>query len=276
MVVATDTSSRQRGWLRPPATSTLVWLCVRVLVVLVLLALWQLLTATGVVNSHEFPTAAQTLSDLAGQLGARDLWTGVAQTLQSWFVGLLLSALIGIPLGFLFGTSEPVYQSCRLLVDFFRTIPAVTVIPVALLLYGNTIRMKLVLVVFACVWIFLIQAMYGIRDVDPVVRETARSYRFRRHDVLARLVLPSTLPYLMTAFRVASVVALLLSIGAELITSAPGLGQDILLAQSGGDLRRLYALIIVAGLLGVVINVAFGLIEKMVLRWHPSRRSGNV
>jgi ABC-type nitrate/sulfonate/bicarbonate transport system permease component len=77
----------------------------------------------------------------------------------------------------------------------------------------------------------------------------------------------------MTGLRLASTVALVLAITGELIIGAPGLGQQIALAQSGGATPTLYALVVVTGLVGITINALARLVERRVLRWHPSLRS---
>ncbi|MEG2578739.1 MAG: ABC transporter permease subunit, partial [Glutamicibacter sp.] len=83
------------------------------------------------------------------------------------------------------------------------------------------------------------------------------------------------LPYLMTGIRLGAAVALILAITAELIIGAPGLGKEIQLAQSGGAIAGMYALIVATGLLGVAINLCMRIIEKRVLSWHASVRGEN-
>src|SRR5690606_36332447 len=119
----------------------------------------------------------------------------------------------------------------------------------------------------------LIATIYGMRDIEPVALETARSFRARPHDRLLRVVLPSAVPYIATGLRVASTTALILCVTAELVIGSPGLGQAITVAQAGGQYRLMYALIIATGLLGVLLNLVFVAIEKRVLRWHPSQRT---
>ena len=88
-----------------------------------------------------------------------------------------------------------------------------------------------------------------------------------------RLVtLPSAAPYIATGLRIASAVALILAVTAELVVGAPGIGRAISAAQSGGDYPLMYGLIMVAGILGLVLNIVFSQLEARLLRWHPSQR----
>jgi ABC-type nitrate/sulfonate/bicarbonate transport system permease component len=87
------------------------------------------------------------------------------------------------------------------------------------------------------------------------------------------VVLPSAVSYIVTGLRVASSTALILCVTAELVIGSPGLGQSIAVAQSGGDYRLMYALIIATGLLGMLLNLAFVALERRLLRWHPSQHT---
>ena len=92
--------------------------------------------------------------------------------------------------------------------------------------------------------------IYGVADVDPVARDTARSFGLTPPRAAAHLVLPTALPYLMTGLRLAAAVALILAITAEMVIGNPGLGRMIELSRSAGDAAGLYALVVVTGLLG--------------------------
>jgi ABC-type nitrate/sulfonate/bicarbonate transport system permease component len=140
------------------------------------------------------------------------------------------------------------------------------------LLYGTGARSTLLLVVYASFWQVLMQVLYGVRDVDPVARETARSYRFRPLTRVRTVIWPTALPYVMTGFRLGAAVALILEITGELVIGSPGLGRQIAVAQSSDAVPAMYALVIVVGLIGVIVNVGVRAIERRVLRWHPSVR----
>src|SRR5690606_15794782 len=126
-------------------------------------------------------------------------------------------------------------------------IPSVALIPLAVLLYGTDMKATLLLVVYAAFWQVLVQVLYGVQDVDPVARETARSYRFSAWTQVRTLIWPTALPYIMTGFRLAAAVALILEITGELIIGSPGLGKQIAVAQSSGAVDTMYALVIVTG-----------------------------
>ncbi|MFK0119849.1 ABC transporter permease [Streptomyces sp. NPDC090994] len=237
-----------------------------------LLLLWEAAVRLGDLGSVPAPTAlAGAWIDLITE---GEIISPVLDTLASWALGLLTSAAIGVPVGLLLGVSASTYRACRFLLDFLRTIPALALVPLAVLLYGAGLESKVLLITCACVWPIMLQAVYGVRDIDPVAEDTCRSYRVRPVQWALFLVLPSAAAYLATGVRIAAGVSLLLSLSSEIIMPAPGIGQAITTAQLGGAVPTMYAWIVTAGVLGIVINFLFTRVERRALRWHPSQRQG--
>jgi ABC-type nitrate/sulfonate/bicarbonate transport system permease component len=114
--------------------------------------------------------------------------------------------------------------------------------------------------------------MYGVRDVDPVALDTARSFGLGPVERLYRVTLPSTVPYIATGLRISSTVALILAFTAELFMGIPGLGQAMNVANAFGLENELYALALATGFLGVAIHLVSTAVERRALRWHPSQR----
>jgi ABC-type nitrate/sulfonate/bicarbonate transport system permease component len=114
--------------------------------------------------------------------------------------------------------------------------------------------------------------MYGVRDVDPVALDTARSFGVSRFARLYRIKLPSAVPYIATGMRISSGVSLILAFTAELFMGNPGLGQKVNVAQSFGLDIQLYAYALATGFLGVAIHLVSSTAERRALRWHPSQR----
>jgi ABC-type nitrate/sulfonate/bicarbonate transport system permease component len=102
--------------------------------------------------------------------------------------------------------------------------------------------------------------------------DTARSFRIRRRDRVLRVTLMGAVPYIATGLRISSATALILAVTGELIIGSPGLGRAINLAEQGGAIKDMYALIATTGLLGWGLNSLFALAERRVLRWHPAHR----
>jgi ABC-type nitrate/sulfonate/bicarbonate transport system permease component len=199
-------------------------------------------------------------------------WAALADTLFTWGTGLGIAVVAGVVAGVLIGAAPFLRAATATTIEFLRPIPSVALIPLVIVLYGSTIRSTVVLVVYAAFWQVLVQVLYGVADIDPVARDTARSYRLGRRHQLRYLVWPTALPYVVTGIRLAAAVALILAVTGELVIGSPGLGKEIDLAQQGGAVPAVYALILVTGILGVLANVGMRLLERRVLAWHPSAR----
>lgn len=244
-----------------------------VLGVAVVLAAFELAPRVGVLPRSSFPPVSETFAALADMATTSELWNAVLDTLDSWARALAIAVLIAVPLGLAIGSHPGGARLTRLTVDFLRPIPSVALIPILVLVYGTEPSLKVALAVFGATFPLLFQAMYGVADVDPVAKDTARVFGMGRWTRLRRVVLPSCAPYLATGVRISASVALILVVTGEYVVGVPGLGREVFVAQSGGAYDRMYALIVAAGLLGLVVNMGFHAAERRVLFWHPGHRS---
>jgi ABC-type nitrate/sulfonate/bicarbonate transport system permease component len=243
-----------------------------VLGLVLVVAVVQAVARVGLVDSRFLPPSTEMFRELADQLTLAEFWVALAQTLQGWALGLAVAMIAGVVIGVVIGSVPFLRAVTASTIEFLRPIPSVALIPLVVLIYGSRPQSALVLVVYAAFWQVLVQVLYGVADVDPVVRDTARSYRFSRWAVIRTVVWPTALPYVVTGFRLAASVALILEVTAELVIGVPGLGRSIGVAQSSGAVAQTYALVIVVGLLGVVVNASVRAVERRALRWHTSVR----
>lgn len=259
-----------RGLSRPAWRPAVPWLGLATVVAV--LVIWELLARTGVLPASTLPPASDVFLRLGELAAIPAFWAVVWETVSSALAGLGLVVLLGVPLALAIGLSAFVRDSTWLVLEFLRPIPPVAMIPLGLLLWGPTETMKLTLITFGAIWPFLVQMVDGIRQVDQALLDTARSYRLTRWQTISRIVLPSLLPFAATGLRVAAAIALIVAVVTELIGGAAGLGREIVVAQSSGALPQMYALIVTAGLLGLLTNAAFSAAEKPLLFWHPRIR----
>ena len=233
-------------------------------------ALAEAITRLELVDPRYLPRASTVLARLVGLLGQAEFLTAVAATLQAWAIGLAIAVAVAVPAGILLGSSRRCYQATRALVEFLRPIPSVALIPLAILLFGQGLQLKTSLIVYASFWPVLFNTVYGVQDVDPIAKDTARSFGFGRLAILGRVALPAASPFIATGVRVASAIALILAISTELLAGAAGgIGSFILRASSGGGNADLvYAATAMTGVLGLVLNWALLLVERRALAWQ--------
>lgn len=237
---------------------------------------WQLLPTIGVVDPRYFPSASATLAQLLQEMRDMEFWRNVGRTLTAWGIGLLIATVLATVLGTIIGLVPFLRRATHTAVEFLRPIPSVALIPLAVLMYGYQLQAALIIIVFASFWQVFIQVLYGVADVDAVARDTARSFGLSRGSRIVNLVFPTALPYLMTGLRLAAAVALILAVTAEMFIGNPGIGRTIMLAQNAGQWTTVYALVVVTGLLGLIVNLVFRAIERRSLRWHQSVRGEEV
>ncbi|WP_017540266.1 ABC transporter permease [Nocardiopsis halophila] len=236
------------------------------------LLLWEAVPRTTAVSAEFLPPASRVLATLAERAATAAFWGAVGDTVAAWALGLAIACAAAVALGFAVGSVPVLRAYTASTVEFLRPIPSVALIPLAILVYGTDLRSTLLLVVYASFWQVYIQVLYGVADIDPVAEQTARAYGLGRWACLRHLVWPTALPYLLTGVRLGAAVALILTITAQLTIGAPGLGQQISVAQSSGAAPLVYALIVATGILGVAVNAGVRALERRLLRWHSSVR----
>lgn len=245
------------------------------LMVLIVLLIWQFVTVAGVVSPVQFPTMSDTMDALWTELSSARLWTAVGATLMGWLIGMTITITLGIVIGTTLAFNGFALRSAAPVIEIFKAVPSIAILPLVILVLGSTLTMKVFLVCFAAFWPFVIQVIYGVQSMDPVVLDTAKALRVRGIRRFFSVSIPSASPYLVTGMRIASAQALILAVVAEMIGGAEGIGRNILLAQNSGTSAYpiMYAYILVAGMLGVLLTGAFFLLERRLMHWHESQRN---
>jgi ABC-type nitrate/sulfonate/bicarbonate transport system permease component len=194
---------------------------------------------------------------------------------QGWFLGLVIATVLALVIGSALAFNDFSFRSAASVIELFKAIPAIAILPLVTLVLGSTLDMKVFLVAFGIFWPFVIQVIYGVRSMDSTALDTAKALGVRGVRRFFVVTIPSAGPYIGTGLRIASASALILSVVAELVGGADGIGRQILMAQNGGmsSYPRMYAYIIMAGLLGLLLTGMFFLIEKKAMHWHESQRN---
>jgi len=238
------------------------------IVVVVILA--ELASRTAVISPAALPPISEVLVEAARLLLDGAFLAEVRATVVAAGTGLGLATLVAVPVGLLLGSFRLANQAASAVIEFLRPIPSVALIPLAILVYGQGAQMKIALVVYACLWPIVFNTVYGVRDVEPLAKETARVYRTARLRVLTHVLLPSAAPFIATGIRIAAAIALIVTISAELLAgAASGVGSWILATSSGGaSLSLVYAGTLFAGLLGLILNTSLVAVERRLFRWN--------
>ncbi len=242
----------------------------------IFLLLAQLLGSSGVLSRSVLPLASTVLARAAGLVANPRFLTDLAATLEAWAAGLATAVAVAVPCGLILGSVPGVRSATRALVEFLRPIPAVVLIPLAALLLGPGLRMNVTLIAYAAAWPVLLNTIYGLDDVDPLAKETLRAFGFGRIAVIRRVCLPSAAPFIVTGIRLASSVAIVVSIGIGVVTGridGNGIGAFIADAStSAPSTAVVLAAALWAGVLGLALNALIAWAARRALPWlhsHP-------
>lgn len=251
--------------------SPLVRVGLGVVGVAILGGLWQAAAMSGQFGSG-LPTVGATLGALGALVVTPQMWVDTAVTVGLAVVGLLVAMAIGGIVGVLVGAVPPVRAALTALLEFLKPMPPVVILPLAVMIFGPTGQMAVFLVVVGCAIGISILVTAGVRDSDPVARDTAHAFGLGPVGTLRSVVLPATLPFVGTAIRTAAPASMMIVVAAGLLGGAPGLGRSVYLAQAGGTYPTLYALVIVLGVLGLGSQWLSSAAERRILHWHPAFR----
>jgi ABC-type nitrate/sulfonate/bicarbonate transport system permease component len=232
----------------------------------------ELVTKSGLVASRDVPPAFDIINLFFANVGTTYFWTVIGQTMIQWGIGFAIALAIAIPLGMAIGASELLWRALRPTIEFLRPVPPVAFLALLILLYGPSAKSAIILVVFGSMWSLLIQAVYGMRDRDEVMLDTARSLGIGSWRRLRSVTIPSVLPYLATGVRLGVAYALIGCISAEVLIGSPGLGKEVWLDFENGATTLAYSYILASGLIGLLLHLVSTRFEKRYLKWHYSQR----
>jgi NitT/TauT family transport system permease protein/sulfonate transport system permease protein len=240
------------------------------ILILCVLAEWELASAEGWVDTVEIPRvstiAVSWFDDIAGGALLQQLIPSIGRI----FAGFFIAAAAAVPLGLLMGTVPFLYRLLEPITEFLRPIPSSAYVPIAILFFGIDNTMKIFIVALGCFFPILLNTYGGVRNVDPVLIDTGRTFGLSRLEALWQIVLPAALPSVLTGMRISLGLALIIVVVAEMITGNSGIGYFILDRQRVFHVSEMFAGIFTLGILGYLINFAFLRIERHFLRWRET------
>lgn len=208
---------------------------------------------------------------------AEGMWSGalpseIGATLESYVQGLAVAIAVGVAVGVIVGSSRVLLDASFVVIEFLRPIPAVALIPLAILFLGFDTPMRRFVIAFAAVWPILVNTMYGVRGTDRFLQDVARTSGVTALGRLVRVTLPGALPSIATGVRVSASLALLVCVTAEFVTGTDGIGAYMQQQQNAFQLPEMYAAVVLIGMLGYLINAALRVAERRLVFWVGEER----
>lgn len=238
-----------------------------VLLLLALLALWQV-SAGRWVSSPNWPPVTQIVVAIGDGLTSGELGAVFGSSLYRMLVGYALGCAAALFLGLLMANVRAAYAALEPAMELLRPIPVPAIIPPLILLLGIDDAMKITIVAFATFFPVLVNVIAGVRAVDAVALNVARTFGVGRLRTTLRVVLPASLPYILAGMRVSIALALIVTVVSEMIAGSAGIGYYIMTMQYAARPSDMYAAIFVLAALGYGLNRGFLAIERRILHWY--------
>ncbi|HEV2768148.1 MAG TPA: ABC transporter permease [Acidimicrobiales bacterium] len=261
---------RQDGWDQAKITKRKTWAPrLRGLLPLVmLLSVWELAGSPG---SPFFPPPSTWGSALIGLWENGALVAAVVATLTTFCIGLGIATVLGAVLGLVVGGSPGADRAMSPTFEFARAMPPAAMVPIATLLLGYDETMKVTVVTLAAIWAILLNTRAGVRRIDQTLLDAARSLQLGTVQRIRKVIAPALLPAVFLGVRVAAPIAVVITLLVEILTHLEGVGALIAQSQRTFQPARVYALIVVAGALSLLVNGVLGVVESYVFRYRPGK-----
>jgi ABC-type nitrate/sulfonate/bicarbonate transport system permease component len=238
---------------------------------LLILLAWTV--ATGAAANIFFPSPARVgEAFVATWLDPQIIVRDILPSLGRFAIGVVLSVVIGIAAGTVIGTTPWLRALLEPMLEFFRAVPPVVLVPVLMLILGVGDTMRLAVIVSGSVWPVLLNTVEGVRAMDPVLTDTSRSYRIRGPLAFRYFILPAASPQIMAGVRLCLSIALILMVISEMFAASSGLGFQIVFFQRQYMIAEMWSGIVLLGLIGVAVAGVFHLVERRVLHWYHGSR----
>lgn len=238
-----------------------------------LLALWQLSIRSGLVSLNYFPAPTDVLSAGIEEFRGGLAWNAIASTIEALLLSWTLAVVIGVVGGSAIGIFLRLQAVTSLSVELLRPLPAVALIPAAVVVFGLSSEVTVLAATFAAVWPVLINTSDAVRLVHPTLREVGLVFGLSPRQLAVKVIVPSILGSIMIGLRVAIGVALAVVVAVEMIAVPEGLGYAIVSAQQALQPATMFFYIVVAGGLGYLLNFVLDRADRLV---RPDRRAGPI
>lgn len=259
-----------------PGVAWRSWL-VRLIAVVAVIVLWQLLTAGDVrlwLRFDTLPTVTEVAAAFADRAGATQYWLDLGQSLIRILTGFALAAVAGVLTGILLGRSPAATNVFGPLTELARPIPAIAIVPVAILLFPSDEAGIVFITFLAAYFPIMVSTRHAVRALPTIWEDSVRTLGGNRWDVLTRVVLPGIQPGVFSGLSVGIGVAWICVISAEMISGRLGVGYRTWQDYTILAYPDVFVGIITIGLLGFATSAAVELIGRRATRWLPRGEDG--
>jgi NitT/TauT family transport system permease protein len=229
---------------------------------------WEAAARSGLWSKILFPSLVNIAQELllffARSASLMEAWTSLYRALG----GFAAAAVVGIFLGILMGRSRTIAGLLDPLFSGTYAVPKLALFPIFIFVFGIGSLSKVALVFLECLYPIVIMSYAGARSVNRVLLWSAQNMGASRADILRRVVMPATAPFVFAGFRVAVPVAMIVVVITEMVSSADGLGYLVIYSLSSLRTDRMLAVVVVIALLGYALDKAVVLARDRLIYWE--------
>lgn len=233
-----------------------------------LILFWALLRDTGIVNPGLLPSPLAVLDKAWASLTKGELGVDMLMSVERVLFGLLIGTAAAVPVGFLIGWYRPVRRLIDPLINFFRALPPIALIPLVIVYLGIGEIAKVAILFYASFFAAVIVMYEGMAAISPIYIRVARTLGATDTEIFWRVMVPLTVPHMLVALRVALGVCWATLVAAELVAAQQGLGAMIQNASSFFDLNTIYLGIICIGGLALLMDTALRRLSARLVAWQ--------
>ena len=234
----------------------------------VLILIWGIVAQLGLIDKFFLPGPLTTLAQLWKLIITGSILPDLFATLERVLISFIIACVLGIPLGLWLGRSEKLYRSSEFVIDFFRSTPATALFPLFLLIFGITDKSKIAVAAFASMLIIVFNTAYGVMHAKKSRVLAAKIMGASKLQIFKWILFWESLPQTFIGLRSAVSLALVVIIVTEMfIGTNVGLGRKIIDSQITYEIPTMYAVILLTGIIGYLLNLLFLLAEKKFVHW---------
>ncbi|MFC3205543.1 ABC transporter permease [Aquamicrobium soli] len=236
--------------------------------------LWEVAVRLLGVREFLFPAPSTIIMEILNYPGffARN----ALYTLLVTLVGFAIALSLGVALAVGIVYSRLLENTLYSLLVALNSIPKVALAPLFVIWLGTEMAPKIAIAVTIAIFAIVVDTVLGLRSVDPETLNMARAARANEWQILRKIRFPSALPSLFAGMKVAISFALVGALVGEFVAGSQGLGHAILLAQGMFDTPRVFASIVILGLMGTILFYLVDALERYMLPWHASHRGARM
>lgn len=248
--------------------SRLASVTVRLTPFVIVLVLWQLLHSSGVISPALLPSPVQVFNAAVRQYRQGTLFEHIWASTLRVLIGVVVGVVLAIPVGFALGWYRNLRGFLDPLINFLRALPPIALVPLVVVYVGIGENGRLFVLIYASFFPAVIVIYEGINAIESIYVKAAKVLGANGRELFSRVVLPLTLPHVLTAFRVALGVAWATLVAAELVAARTGLGAMIQNASNFFQIPTIFLGIILIGVIALVMDSLLRVAIAQFVKWR--------